>query len=368
MMKVAMGLRDFKDALKKTKEILKGCTFKPLKYLLVEGNSDNGVILTANNLYSCVEVRIDDGDVLSPGEVVIDFETLLIVEKFKDIIGTELVITDEKIIYGNKEVTFFVDEEFKANNFPRIVDCKIPVMVVPSEELNDILRVVYACDKTELRGMAFQGVCIDNHHFVASDTYILAKRRFEYENNLPEPVIIHHKDIALLRKLLKDYNGDVHCCIDNNENVRYMSFEIGNIRDVIRLLSDGKFPEWRNIKYPDPQTTITVNAKELLNELKILQSVVKKDPRKQRPIDLDVKDGVLTLMGKSLEGDRTLTTKLIVEQDGVDMDCDIRLDVMLLLRIITECGDVATIDFAGEKSLIVVDGSDILLPINRAEQ
>lgn len=361
-MEIGLWLRDFKDAIKKTKSVLKGVTFSPLKHLYVEGNIGD-VRVVANNLESCVEVYID-GKSLPPGKVLIDTKTLSLIEKIKPKeagLGNNWVkVSDGKIECNNKVITYNLgDDDYTVEDYPPTIECKNLVITAPADAFSEAFDVVYACDRSDCGRETFEGVCIDNEYFVASDSYILAHRKFEYENKLSKPVIIPYKSVELLRTLLKGFKDDVKCYVD--DDVEHLCFELDNIKHTIRL-TDKPYLKWRELVYPEPKTIVTINVKDVLDELKLLQHIDKSTKYESGTVKLKAECGIMKASARSLE--RSMTVDIpVLDQIGTDMDYEIYVDGGFLIRMLEQRKDETTIAFAGAEALVVVGGTDMVAPI-----
>lgn len=361
-MKVKVSMWELKDAIKKMKGVLSGnITVDVLKNMLVVTDGSS-VKLCVYDFWDYLELRLTTGEVIERGKILIDKDTLLLIDKIKAKIPDRgVTITDNKITYENKEITFALDNygteegQFTVDDFPEAQKCNRLVFVTTQEELKRLLDVSYVCDKKQDIRPLVQGICIDNDYFVATDTYRIAKRKVEFENKITKPVMIHMKSVELLMLLLKEPKEDVWCWIDeDNKNLR---FEFGDIKHTIRLM-DEKFVTWRDLIYPEPKTTVTLDTKEALNELNLVKALVSKGG-KDYIISISVENNVMNVTGEV--GAKKLSVDIPVEQSGENMDYTVYLNCVFLIEMLKQQGETAKINFAGNNYDSVVIGKDDLL-------
>ncbi len=357
-MKVTVNMDELRDVIKKVKGVISNTpSINVLGNLFIKAEG-RVVTITGGNLYDILEIELLSGGVIEPGKVLIDKDTLLLIEKIKDRgkFAGFVTITDNGISYDNKVIKFEIDGEETAEDYPEASECNIPVFSADHKELKRLLGVSYVCDKKAENYPIRRAVCIDNDYFVATDTYRLAKRKYEFENKIDKPMTLPVKSVDLLTSLLSNSEVKfVNCYIDEEE--RYLCFEIDNIKHVVCLMQE-KYFDWRGIVYPKPKTTIVIDTKEALNELNLVKAVTDKP---NNAIFVTVKDGVLKVTGKKYK--KSLTVDIpIIESEGKEMDYRLCFNCLFLIDMLKQQEENAKINFAGENQMVVV-GEDCISPI-----
>lgn len=357
-MKVKVNMDELRDVIKKVKGVIPNTpSIKVLENLFIKAE-DRVVTVTGSNLEDTLEIELLSGEVIETGKVLIDKDTLLLIEKIKDRgkFAGFITITDNEISYDNKVINFENDGEETAEDYPEASECNIPVFSADHKELRRLLGVSYVCDKKAENYPLKRAVCIDNDYFVATDTYRLAKRKHGIDNKLENPVSISVKSVDLLTSLLSNSEVKfVNCYIDEEE--RHLCFEIDNIKHVVYLMQE-KYFDWRNFTYPEPLTTITIDTKEALEELNLVKAVTEKP---NYTIIMAVKDGALRVTGEKEK--KSLTVDIpILKIEGEEMDYEIAINCLFMIDLLKQQGKITNIKFAGQNKL-VVSGEDGILPI-----
>ena len=357
-MKVKINMDELRDVIKKVKGVIPNIpSIKVLGNLLVKAENET-VTITASNLEDTLEIELLSGDVVEPGKALVDKETLLLIEKIKDRgkFAGFATIADNEITYDNKVIKFEIDGEETAEDYPEAFECPNLVFTTDHKELKRLLGVSYVCDKKDDFHPLAKAVCIDKDCFVATDTYRLAKRKHEIENGIKESILLPVKSVDLLMSLLGNSEAkSIDCYIDEEE--RHLRFEIDNIKHVVYLIRE-KYFDWRGTVYPEPKTTIVIDAREALNELNLVKSVTSKP---NYTVFVTVKDGALQITSKEYK--KSLTVDIpILEFHGKEMDYGLYLNCLFLMDILKQQEGNAEINFAGEKQMVVV-GEDCILPI-----
>lgn len=357
-MKVKVNMDELRDVIKKVKGVIPNTpSIKVLENLFIKAE-DRVVTVTGSNLEDTLEIELLSGEVIETGKVLIDKDTLLLIEKIKDRgkFAGFITITDNEISYDNKVINFENDGEEAAEDYPEASECNIPVFSADHKELRRLLGVSYVCDKKAENYPLKRVVCIDNDYFVATDTYRLAKRKHGIDNKLENPVLISVKSVDLLTSLLSNSEVKfVNCYIDEEE--RHLCFEIDNIKHVVYLMQE-KYFDWRNFTYPEPLTTITIDTKEALEELNLVKAVTEK---LNYTIIMAVKDGALRVTGEKEK--KSLTVDIpILKIEGEEMDYEIAINCLFMIDLLKQQGKITNIKFAGQNKL-VVSGEDGILPL-----
>ena len=201
---------------------------------------------------------------------------------------------------------------------------------------------------------------------MATDTYRIARRKFEHENNIGKQVLIHFKSVDMLQSLLKKVDADVVCHI--NKDKTYINFEFGNIKHTAYLLNEKFYADWRDRIYPEEfKTTVVIDKQKAIEEIGLLRTfVIKKEKpafgQSNDPIRFSIKNGNMTIMG-SISG-KTMTVDIPIEQKGDDLD-SIYLNSTFLLEMLKQQDEkMISINFAGgNRGAVVIGNDDLVLPI-----
>lgn len=148
-MKVKVNMDELRDVIKKVKGVIPNTpSIKVLENLFIKAE-DRVVTVTGSNLEDTLEIELLSGEVIETGKVLIDKDTLLLIEKIKDRgkFAGFITITDNEISYDNKVINFENDGEETAEDYPEASECNIPVFSADHKELRRLLGVSYVCDK-----------------------------------------------------------------------------------------------------------------------------------------------------------------------------------------------------------------------------
>lgn len=347
-MKIDLLMGDFQSVIKTTKRVIgKVSSLSILNHLLIKADN-NSVTAIASNLDDVLEVSFRAG-VIEPGAILIDKETLSIIEKMKG--NSQGVITNDKIKFGNRTIQYEIDSDYPPEEFPLPQECNNLVFSTTQKELLRLLGVGYVCDKK--RGIDLvTSVCIDDGYFVATDSYRMAMRQFNFQNKLTDKVSMSIYSAELLQSLLSKKSDEIVECYTDDDQ-KHLCFVMGNIRHTTRLM-DYKFIDWEQFRHiPEVDTEMVVDTKGLLEELALLKTVMDKY------ISIMVKDNTLQI--KTKNNQKLITVDIpVIEKHGKDMERKIYLNGAFFIDMVKQQGKQTVVKFVTHKKMVYV-GEDFML-------
>lgn len=226
---------------------------------------------------------------------------------FPDIIrklpqNTVEIETDDnlKVIIRSGHAEFSLNGQ-DAEEYPKILQVQTDdSFELPVDLLKSLIKqTVFAVSTMETRPI-LTGVNLtlkdSSLNFTATDSHRLASRDIPVETHNLEfsSVVIPGKSLNELNKILDDAKDTVEISMTNNQ----VLFQTENLRFMSRLL-DGNYPETSRLIPEESKTTISVNAKSLLQTIDRASLLAKEDNNVIRLITKE--DSVIEITGSSSE-------------------------------------------------------------------
>jgi DNA polymerase-3 subunit beta len=290
-----MKLECSKDKLKDIVMIAERATGKnlslPILSAVVLEAGDGQLTVRATNIDLGVELEIP-AKVTTPGIVALSATILggfLSNLTKEDKVSLELI--NDNISISTKTSSTLI-KSLPADDFP-----SIPQVVegdgfkIPAKSLiNSLKSVVYAAAVSDIRPeLSSVYIYQDDGGLtcVATDSFRLAEKKIPIKIKGEEfiPVMIPHKNITELLRVLELINGEV--TIQTNKN--QISFYADQVHFTSRLI-DGVYPDYKQIMPKEFKTQITIPREEILNALRLTQVftdrsnqiLIKAEPKEKR--------------------------------------------------------------------------------------
>lgn len=283
--------------------------------------------------------------------------------------GKKIVLeSDEKtltVISEKQKATF---NAYDSSEFPTIPQVDGTAVSLNAESIRDGVRsVIYSASVSSIKP-ELSSVYIysnnDNHLvFVATDGFRLAEKKIsEKSAQSVDPILIPHKNILEIERLLEGVDGEVEVVFGDNQ----MALTAGSVYVTSRVV-DGSFPDYTKIIPEGFSTKIVALKQDLIDVFKI--SNIFSGKFNQVTFDIDPKEGLLSLETRSSE----------VGENKAEVDAHIEgepLSVNFNYRYITDCfqainGESIELLFNGvSRPLVLRDPSDkdftyIVMPMNK---
>ena len=347
-MKIKIHARDLQNMLKTAKGLeLRKLDRDVQKSLLIKGNQ-----LIMNNTHTQLESEFDI-DVIELGETLIPEPTLKMLENFKD---GELIITDDTIIHGTKELKFMPGP---MENFITLDDeISEELFTVKESELNHLLEVNYSTSDDETRPI-LRGIGIKDNKFTALNMYYLSMRKANFRCS--EQIILSQDVWKVLLKTLDEKSDNPVTVYWNGSDLVKFKFKNFTVKGK---LYEGKFLRYEEIYTKVPETEFNIDGDKLYDSLKLMDKLT----RDKQIVLLFTKDDKLKLKTKT---DLNIMTDEIPILSKEGPDVKIAFNIKHLLRVVNEykkespkvqlTSSLNPMIFRGENKL------DLVLPVRLRE-
>lgn len=268
-MKIQVSTKEMQEVIKKAVKVMpKNASMSMLEKLYIEAHGLD-IKAIATDFTNTMVFNLN-GQVIEEGETLLDTVTLKMIGKLKN---NNILIERNKVTADKKQIEFEIYSK-QVENFPtNIPECDEYAFITKEKELIDLLVVRYA-SSTEDSKVVFKSVCFDKEYIYASDTYRLTRRILPFTNELNDKMLIYLDAAKLLNNLLdKKENKDVSCSVNMDEKlIKFISFKTDQWQFITRQL-DGNFPNVERFIPKEFAGTITLNCKQILDELEFANAI-----------------------------------------------------------------------------------------------
>lgn len=273
-MKFTLKKDIIQDAMQKLRSVLSNKTTIPVLAGIKVEALESCIMLTASNASESIVHRIlpNEGSVVieATGAAVFTKESLEVATKLSGEITYELVDQNLNVTKGKKTSLSFTT--MAADDYPKITtDPKTQNIKLSGQRFSDLIsRTVYAVSKSDARPV-LTGVNLQigaNLQATSTDSHRLAKVTIPLEDKLEEvQVTIPGKMLDHALKAF-DLANDVFLAIEPSQ----IAMANGNTIYYSRLL-EGTFPETDRLIPTEYQSALTVDTKEFVESLQLLESL-----------------------------------------------------------------------------------------------
>lgn len=226
------------------------------------------LIFTTSNREISVQVKLENDDtfqILEEGSCVVPGKYFIeIAKKIEDNV-INFVLFEDTTIKITTEKTDFTLSALDKNSFPVISFdvAGLPIVLKSSVLKKAIKQTNFAAGVSEAR-VILTGVCFeikDNIlNMIATDSYRLAKKTLELEQNYPYTKInVPSKSLDELEKILDDSEDEVQIYLISNKAL----VTIGHISFITRLI-EGNYPDTSSLFPRDQLTVLELKKSEIL--------------------------------------------------------------------------------------------------------
>lgn len=226
------------------------------------------LIFTTSNREISVQVKLENDDtfqILEEGSCVVPGKYFIeIAKKIEDNV-INFVLFEDTTIKITTEKTDFTLSALDKNSFPVISFdvAGLPIVLKSSVLKKAIKQTNFAAGVSEAR-VILTGVCFeikDNIlNMIATDSYRLAKKTLELEQNYPYTKInVPSKSLDELEKILDDSEDEVQIYLISNKAL----ITIGHISFITRLI-EGNYPDTSSLFPRDQLTVLELKKSEIL--------------------------------------------------------------------------------------------------------
>lgn len=320
---------------------------------------NNSIIIASVNIDNNSYIEVEQyAEVIKEGEILINADTLetCIKNSDGDFIEIESV---ENNVFINGNTFRSKNQLLDLNNYTSLKqnDLKLVTTIDISDLKDSIKKVIDASsnDKTKpVLNSIYMEVKKDNIIFTAIDGYRCATTKVYSQNENESNYIISNKIMNIISKI--KYKGEKDVEILANE--KYILFQIDNINICSELIT-GDYIQYEKLFSKDYTTTIIINTKTLLSNLKNFKSICKNE--KNQLIKLEIKDNEMILK------DNNETSQVNLKCDKVGDDLNIGFNCNYLIEGLSSltAGDVI-IKFSNQLNPTVIYSAGrryLLLPV-----
>lgn len=329
-----------------------------------------GLTFKATDLELAIECTIpaqvrEEGNVVVPARYLSD-----LVRRLPDqTIGLELDSQTRNLVFTYSGSSFQLNT-INAEDFPLLPSADAEaesLLELPQPVFREIIRQVGIAASSDPIRPIFTGVLCefsDGHlSMVATDTHRLARKRFSIENSnfSAPPVIIPHRALQELSRLLKD--DDINIKIVINQNL------IMFVTDEFALSSrplEGKFPDYERVIPESFKSALTIERQGLLAALD-RASLLVSNRDGTSIVKLEIKDSTLVLSSQAANLG-SMREELPVEHSGEPLEIYFNSRYLIdSLRVLDS--ERVSMDFSGALSPCIIkpipedDYLYLLLPI-----
>lgn len=278
-----------------TRTSTKHQTLPVLQCVLIEADKDRGVVVfKTTNLELGVEATLK-ADVTEGGVVAIPATTLL---------ETTKLVSDKSVTLKKEKETLKIEAKktkTEIKSFPHDEFPTIPTLSGKAQKINGsvfalgIKTTVFAVSQSSIKP-ELGSVYVGQHKehtltFVATDSFRLTEKTVSQKNvTLDTPLLIPHRNAQELARILENTEEDPELCVSENQCSLAFSFGDGRGLYVTSRLTDGTFPDYKQIIPKEYCTHSTVLKADLIHALKktniftnrFLQVGVTVDQKKQQ--------------------------------------------------------------------------------------
>ena len=226
------------------------------------------LIFTTSNREISVQVKLENDDtfqILEEGSCVVPGKYFIeIAKKIEDNV-INFVLFEDTTIKITTEKTDFTLSALDKNSFPVISFdvAGLPIVLKSSVLKKAIKQTNFAAGVSEAR-VILTGVCFeikDNIlNMIATDSYRLAKKTLELEQNYPYTKInVPSKSLDELEKILDDSEDEVQIYLISNKAL----ITIGHISFITRLI-EGNYPDTSSLFPREQLTVLELKKSEIL--------------------------------------------------------------------------------------------------------
>lgn len=352
-MKFTLKKDVIQDAMQKLRSVLSSKTTIPVLAGIKVEVMESCIMLTASNSSESIVHRIlpEDGSVVieTTGAAVFTKESLDVASKLSGEITYELVDQNLNVTQGKKTSLSFTT--MAAEEYPQITkDPKTQNIKLSGQRFSDLIsRTVYAVSKTDSRPI-LTGVNLqvgETLQATSTDSHRLAKVTIPLEEKLEEVMVTIPGKMLEHALRAFDLTKDVFLSIEPSQ----IALANGNTLYFSRLL-EGTFPETDRLIPNEFQSQLTVDTKEFVESLQLLESL-----SSAGVVKLDIEGLFVRLEAKNetAKGTREIAYGEFTGDEGFTISFSSAYLLEALKRI-----DTASIklNFCGDKRPFTVEGLD----------
>ncbi|MBN2569824.1 MAG: DNA polymerase III subunit beta [Deltaproteobacteria bacterium] len=333
------------------------------QYVLFK-TENGGVSLTATNLVISIRLMIE-AEIVQEGSAALAGHRLLKYIKLID--DDEIVIRDDRIIYGNASSKF---HSIPVDEYPEFSLEEAEFISMESDDLKEIVRqTVFAAGKDEYRPY-LAGLCFErNKHFlriIGTDGYRLAISQANCCENASavddnDGVIIPREAVKEIARISGDNGNSVQIGIIGDKAVFKTSDAI-----LITQLVDGQFPDYRPIVSARNEKgciTVEINKDRLLNSLSRMKVIARDNTNKKMSITKN--NSCLTFESNTPGGSVSEEVEIAEGNNDafkISLNCSYLSDAVKAV-----VSDTVQLEVCNEKSPLIVRGDGrslhVIMPV-----
>ena len=333
-----------------------------MQNLMLTGNSDNTITLSATDLEIGLKITLDVQDMKDPVSVLLPGSRLnaLIKGTYADEVHISIVDNIAEIKTGKGR---FQVPGADILDYPSIPDFKPEgaVFIHGDDFVEAVQKTVFATAKGDTR-YALNGIYVSVNEngadFVASDTHRLSliKKKIRNPDNSVFDGIILTKGMTTLSRLAS--GSDI---VEINITANELQAKTANASLIIRKV-EGMFPRYNDVIPAKSDSCVVVDREELMRGL---HSIGLMTSDETKAVSFGVNEGFLEISASSENGEGTI--RLDAETHGGAID--IKFNYTFLIDVLKNIGeDTVNIQYKDADNPARIDSGDflyVIMPINR---
>ncbi|GFN32551.1 DNA polymerase III subunit beta [Paenibacillus xylaniclasticus] len=348
-MKITVNTKEIQTAFKNLLKLAPVKSSVPiLSNILIIADSKK-VELTATDIDTTIHVILKNAEVIETGSYIIPRDTIKLVQKLND---TYITISENNIESGKRNVKY---QALSTEMYPEKQNFNFNqhAFTLSRPQMSEILPMTYACSTMESTPI-LKGVLFRNTNVVATDRHRMALRTLE-SNDYTHDMVIPSNAIDLIQTFTeKQYKGEYSFIVD--EYNRFVNIQFDNVTMIVRLC-EGTYPDVSKIIPRTFNTEITVNKKDLIEELTVMKEVTDKT----NTVKMNISSGSLKLSASNDTTSNQLESTLDAKQVGDDMRLACNLE-FILEALKNKESEKITIKLNGSTVPFMIDADTLILP------
>lgn len=333
-----------------------------LQNLMLTGNSDNTITLSATDLEIGLKMNVEARDMREPGQVLLPASRLnaLVKGSFAD--ELHISVQDNRAEIKTQRGRFQLPG-LDVIDYPTIPDFKEEgaIFIHGDDFAEAVQKTLFATAKGDTR-YALNGIFVnvDEHgaEFVASDTHRLSlvKKKIRNPDNSVYEGIILTKGMTTLAKLASGCD-----MVEINITANEMLARTPNASLVIRRV-EGMFPRYSDVIPTKSESFFTVGREDLQRGL---QSIGLMTSDESKSVLFALTESILSISASSENGEGNIT----IDCEGSGKDIEIKFNYIFLLDALKNLSDEkVTVQYQDSDNPARIDSGDfmyVIMPINR---
>ena len=368
-MKIECVQENLKNAISLTEKIAgKHMTLPVLSCLLLDATKKNILTIKSTNIDLGIEISIpaktdEEGIIAVPSQIINSFLNSLI-EDEKNI----KLVTDQNNLKIISTRSSGLIKTIPADDFPSIprINSDNSFILNSLDFAKGLKSVWYSSSVSSIKPeLSSVYVYCDGEFvvFVATDSFRLAEKKIRIKKSKEfGQILIPYKNISEIIRVLEYINDEIEISLEKNQ----ISFNYKGVYLVSRV-TDGTFPDYKQIIPKTNTTEVTVLKQDLVNSLKLSNVFSDKFNQINFKIDIDSKKCEIRTKNNDI-GENNSSLECVMNGESIEINFNYKYIIDCFQSIES---DSVTLYFNGlNKPMIIIPVSDqsfryLVMPMNR---